>query len=123
MDSRFLLQRARFTTLSSRKRKKPLSVEVKRVFQVLVFTLIILLFGAGLLFFFQTNSAAQKGYELRQMERQNSKLRTENEELKQQVLEAQSFKNLSRGDTVEGMQNNDTFLYVPLKQEKLSRKE
>lgn len=122
MDARSLLIRARRTAQLSRRRPKPLSVEVKRVFKSLVLTLVILLLGASFLFFFNTHSLAQKGFQLRQMELQHGKLRSENEELKQRVLEAQSFKNLSEAESIEDMRPNDAFLYVPTREERISRK-
>lgn len=123
MDSRALLARARQTGILRAKRRKPLSFEAKRVLKALTFTLIAMLLGASFLFFLNTNTLAQRGYALRQLELQNSKFRTENESLKQKVLEAQSFKKLSEGKKVKKMETRNSFLYVPLKSELVVRSE
>ena len=108
--------------LMNRHRPKPLSFEVKRVFRALVFTLILMLLGASLLFFINTNAASQKGYLLRQMEIQNEKFRIDNEALKQKVLEAQSFKNLSKEKSVKQMEQPNQFLFIPSRLERVSKK-
>ena len=84
-------------------RRTPLSVEVKKVLKMLMFTLCALLIATSGYFFVKMSNTAEDGYKLKENQLRHDNLESENRILEQQVLDAQSMKNLQTSNVIEGM--------------------
>lgn len=93
-------------------RRTPLSLEVKKIFKALLITLFLFLILSSTIFLFSRSSAAQKGYQLRSMELQHSRLRSEFQEMDQRVLEASSTRAILESKTVKNMEPTESPYYL-----------
>lgn len=118
MDARVLTERMRHVV----KRRQPLSHEVKRVLKALMVTLSLLFIGLSALFLFQTSKSAEQGFLLRQTKLENEKAKTENRDLKQKVLQAQSFQKIQESKVLKKMEEASAPTYVPPKKVTLKQK-
>lgn len=103
-------------------RKIPLSIEVKKVLKMLIYTLCIMLVVLSGYYFLKASGTAGRGYLLRENQLRQKTLESENRILKQQVLDAQSLNYLKRSDVVSEMGPAEKPIYVepkgPLSQRK-----
>ena len=90
----------------------PLSVEVRRVLKLLMYTLLGLLLFTSAYFFVKTTNTAERGYQLREHQFRQKDLEAENRILKQRVLEAESINELKKSAAVSGMVEPEKPLYV-----------
>lgn len=111
MDYRALAERMQHTI----KRRPPLSTEVRRVLQALMVTLSLLFLGMSVVFLYQTSKSAEQSFLLRQTRLENEKQKSENRELKQKVLQVQSFQNISESEVLEKMDEMTAPVYLPPK--------
>lgn len=93
-------------------RRVPLSIEVKKVLNMLMYTLCSMLIVTSGYFFVKTSSTAERGYSLKENQVEQKKLESENRLLKQQVLEAQSIVELKKSEIVEGMQPPEKKIFI-----------
>ncbi|MEK9133165.1 MAG: hypothetical protein AAB606_05700 [Patescibacteria group bacterium] len=93
-------------------RRVPLSVEVPRVLQLLIYTLLGLLVMTSAYFFFKTSNTAERGYSMRENQIRQQNLESENRILKQKVLDVQSLSELRASDVVKDLEepNSPTFV-------------
>ncbi|PIQ77457.1 hypothetical protein COV82_04420 [Candidatus Peregrinibacteria bacterium CG11_big_fil_rev_8_21_14_0_20_46_8] len=71
--------------------RTPLSQEVRKSLNMLMFTLFGMLLAISIYFFLRVTSTAEIGYLMRQNQTVQAQLETENRILKQKVMEAQSI--------------------------------
>jgi hypothetical protein len=81
----------------------PLSIEVRKVLKLLMYTLFGLLIILSVYFFIKASGTAESGYSLRENQVKKSELEAENRILKQRVLDAQSLNKLETSDVKENM--------------------
>lgn len=93
-------------------RGTPLSLEVKKIFKALLVTLFLFLVGSSVMFLFSRSDAAQKGHQLHSVELQNSKLRSQFQEMNQKVLHASSTQAILKSSTVKKMEDIKSPLYL-----------
>jgi len=93
-------------------KKTPLSIEVKKVLKMLMYTLFSMLIVLSGYFFVKTSSSAEKGYELRENQLLKNSLESENRILRKRVLDAQSLNRLQNSDTVNNMNEAEDPVYV-----------
>ena len=84
-------------------RRIPLSIEVKKVLRLLMYTLLGMLIFVSIYFFAKTTSTAERGYSLKESQLQKNTLESENRILKQRVLDTQSLNEVKNSSAVEGM--------------------
>ena len=93
-------------------RRIPLSIEAKKVLNMLVYTLFGLLIATSTAFFIKTSSTAERGYSLKENQLLQKELEAENRLLKQQLLEAQSITELEKSDFIEEMEQPKDKKYI-----------
>lgn len=84
-------------------KKTPLSIEVKKVLKLLIYTLLVMLFAATGYFLLKLSNNSEKGYLLRENQFLQKDLESENRILKQRVLDAQSLKEIQKSDIADRM--------------------
>lgn len=102
----------RVQPLKRRSRKNPLSVDVKRTYQLLVVLLIFIGGGSMTLFLYTNSLKPAKGYTLKQLQLDFETLSSESRTLDHKVIEAQSYLHLEEADLVEGMEEQEEFSYA-----------
>lgn len=90
----------------------PLSVEVKRVLKLLMYTMFALLFSASAYFFVKMSSTTESGYAFRENQIRQNSLESENRLRRQRVLDAQSLYEVKTSNVVEKMTEPDSKTYV-----------
>jgi cell division protein FtsL len=75
-------------------KRKTVSQKVRESESLLVFLMAFFLCAVSISYILQTNSIATRGYEVEQYESQLSKLKNENQNMKNQEAELRSIKNL-----------------------------
>lgn len=90
----------------------PLSIEVRSVLKMLIYTLIGLLITISGYFFVKMSGAAEKSYLLRENQFQQKNLEAENRILKQRALDAQSLNNVIDSNIFKNMQEPMNPVYV-----------
>lgn len=93
----------------------PLSIEVRKVLKLLMYTLFVLVFSISGYFFLGTSSSAERGYNLRENILRQKDLETENRLLKQRVIEAQSLTELKENALIKKLAEPDSIIFVPKK--------
>lgn len=93
-------------------RRIPLSVEVKKVLRMLMYTLFALLLVSSAYFFVKTSFTAERGYRFREAQFLQRDLESQNRILEQQVLDAQSLTELKKSGTVKNMEEPASPVYV-----------
>lgn len=92
--------------------RTPLSIEVKKVLKMLMYTLSGLLLAASAYFFLKTGVTAERGYQLRENQLRQKTLEFENRILKQRVLDAQSLSGLKESNVVRNLQEPETRIFM-----------
>lgn len=93
-------------------RRIPLSIEVRKVLKLLIYTLFGMLIVLSAYFFIKTSYSTEKGYALREGQMLQKNLEAENRILKQRVLDAQSLNELKNSDAVQDMTEPAAPTYV-----------
>ena len=93
-------------------RRIPLSIEVKKVLKLLIYTLLSMLLMASAYFFVKTSMTAERGYMLRENQLRQKALESENRILKRRVLDAQSLFELKKSDVVLDMDEPYSPIYL-----------
>ena len=112
---------ARALTELMEKRKKfgaarlriPLSIEVRKVMQALMFTLGGLFLGLSVFYLYQTSTFTEQGISLKSSQITNAQLEAENRELKQKVLNAQTMETLTESPLLKQMIELLAPVYLP----------
>lgn len=90
----------------------PLSIEVKTVLKLLMYTLIGLFIAISSYFFIKMSDTAEKGYLLRENQFHQKNLESENRILKQRVLDAQSLNEVRNSNVFKQMQEPLQPIYI-----------
>jgi|SRR3989338_2676409 len=100
--------------LKWRRKRHPLSEEVRSTFRLLSVTLLVLLIGLTGTYLYTNSLKPAKGYELEQLRLDHESLQSDLRKLDRQVIEAQSFLNLSGSEVLRRMQvaESNTFSYI-----------
>lgn len=93
-------------------RRIPLSIEVKKVLKLLMYTLMCMLFAVSAYFFVKTSNTAEMGYQLRENQMKQKTLEAENRILKQHVLDAQSLDEVQSSGVVKKMEQPVQQIFV-----------
>lgn len=93
-------------------RRIPLSIEVRKVLKLLMYTLFGLLVVVSSYFFVKTSNTAERGYQFRENQLMQQSLESENRILKQKVLDVQSLNELRSSDIVSNMQDAPIPVYI-----------
>ncbi|MEK7146488.1 MAG: hypothetical protein AAB802_04920 [Patescibacteria group bacterium] len=106
--------RRKVRPLQKRKRRKPLSEEIRSMTRVLSFTLLFLGVTTIFSYLYLNSLKPAKGYQLKQLEIEQEQLESEQRDLERQIIEAQSFLNLEGKNEVLEMDaaEEDDFSYV-----------
>lgn len=100
--------------LKWRRKRHPLSEEVRSTFRLLSVTLLVLVISTMTSYLYLNSLKPAKGYELKQLQLDHESLQSDNRKLDRQVIEAQSFLNLSNSEVLRKMQvaESSTFSYI-----------
>ncbi len=100
--------------LKWRRKRHPLSEEVRATFRLLSVTLLVLVIATTTTYLYTNSLKPAKGYELKQLQLDHESLQSDLRDLDRQVIEAQSFLNLSGSEVLRKMQvaESNTFSYV-----------
>jgi hypothetical protein len=92
-----------------RKRRKPLSEEIRTMTRVLSITLILLgTFAAGMNLYTNGKSSTQ-GYNLKQLQIEHERLQSDLQKIEHEVMEAQSFQSIEEHSELNTMkESNDS---------------
>ncbi len=105
----------------------PLSIEVKKVLKMLVYTLSAMVLSISAYFFINTSSTAEKGYSMKENQVRRQELEDQNRILEQRLLEVQSIKALKNSSIVQDMVESKAPIYIeargPLTRGKVSKKQ
>lgn len=93
--------------IQHRRKKTPLSEEIKSAYKTLLITLTILGVGASGIYLYTNSLKPAKGYALKELQANYEALQSEQRKLNQKVIEAQSFLQIEQNDRIESMQNID----------------
>ncbi len=93
-------------------RRIPLSIEVKKVLRMLMYTLMCMLLAVSAYFFIKTSNTAEMGYQLRENQIKQKTLEAENRILKQHVLDAQSLNKVQSSGVVKKMEQPVQQIFV-----------
>lgn len=91
----------------------PLSIEVRKVLTLLIYTLVCVLFLLSAYFFIKMSNTAERGYALGENQLRQKDLEFENRFLKQQVLDLQSLKEVKGSNVVKKMIAPESTIFVP----------
>lgn len=96
-------------------RKATLSQEVKKSIYLLVFTLLGIIVLLSIVFLLNTSQATQKGYILQQQQLDKENFLSQNRELIEKIIQAQTFKTIQDKIAGKNMQapDNTTFIQDP----------
>lgn len=92
--------------------RTPLSIEVKKVLKLLMYTLLGMLLVSSSYIFLKMSTDGQKGYLLREHQSRQRALEGENRLLKKQVLDVQSLSELKVSPILKEMAEPEKSLYV-----------
>lgn len=102
--------------IRKRKKRKPLSEEIRSTYHLLLVVLVLLGLGASGMYLYLNGLKSAKGYTLQQLESDFEALSSEQRALDHQVMEAQSFNKIQETEQIETMQESSSEDLTFLKQ-------
>lgn len=100
--------------LKWRRKRKPLSQEVRNTYRVLAITLLIMGLASTGTYLYTNSLQPAKGYQLKQLQMDQESLESELRKLNRQVIEAKSFINIQASEILQKMETStsDQFSYL-----------
>lgn len=100
--------------LKWRRKRKPLSQEVRNTYRVLAVTLLIMGLASTGTYLYTNSLQPAKGYQLKQLQMDQESLESELRKLNRQVIEAKSFINIQASEILQKMETStsDQFSYL-----------
>lgn len=97
-----------------RRKRKPLSQEIKNTYRILSFTLAILILFTTTTYLYTNSLKPAKGYQLKQLQLDQESLQSDLRNLDRQVIEAKSFLNIRASEVIKKMEvlESDNFSYL-----------
>lgn len=89
--------------LKWRRKRKPLSEEVKNTYRLLTVTLVVLTLATSGTYLYMNSLQPAKGYQLKQLQLDHESLQSDLRKLERKVTEAQSFLKIEDSEVLEEM--------------------
>jgi cell division protein FtsB len=89
-----------------RKRRVPLSQEIRSVYRLLLVTVVMLGVGSTIAYLVVNSDNSAKGYTLQQLQSDYERLQAEQRKLEHQVIEVQSYIHLEAEESLDDMESS-----------------